>query len=181
MNAVLLEGVVGIVTGIVTTALLYLVKIMWDEKISPFLASIRYQGVQVGGAWLSELNEAAPQADHPEVASGEVSYKANLFLIQNAHEVQGTFVFKFNGPTNNFTLNFQVKGQLWEGYLVLNFSPRDKRITSYATSLLKLHGGGVSLVGQYCFRDVNNESVIALPMVLSREDDITGQNQKTKK
>ena len=77
--------------------------------------------------------------------------------------------FSFKNKEKDFTLDFDVTGYLWEGYLTLNFLPKDKRVTSYATALLKLHGGGASLVGQMCFRNVEEEKVTAIELGLGRE------------
>ena len=90
-----------------------------------------------------------------------------MFLAQRAHEIGGSFIFSFKNAQKEFTLDFVVKGYMWEGYITLNFIPRDKRVTSYATALLKHHGGGNHLVGQFCFRDVEAEEVKTVPMGLS--------------
>ena len=57
-----------------------------------------------------------------------------------------------------------------EGYITLNFTPKDKRVTSYATALLKLHDGGQTLVGSWLFRDVIKENVLQASMYLSRQE-----------
>ena len=67
-------------------------------------------------------------------------------------------------------MHFRVEsaGYIWEGYVTLNFTPKDKRITSYATALVKLHDGGISLVGTWLFRDVAKEGVNQVPLCLFR-------------
>jgi hypothetical protein len=157
------QGIIGIVTGILTTVTLFVIKSFWTFKVTPFLKSIRYQGVQIDGKW-SGLDE------NTDSEKGEI-YKSefNLFIKQNAHELTGSCFFQFKNEHKDASLEFNVTGYIWEGYVTLNFTPRDKRITSYATTLLKLHDGGHSLKGTWLFRDVEKEFVNSVPMVIFRD------------
>lgn len=147
------EGILGIVTGILTSAILYLSKLFFDTKITPYLREIRYQGVKIDGAWSGKNEES----------------ESRLFLEQSAHELTGSFTIKYKNETRESVLDFNVRGYMWEGYITLNFIPKDRRITSYATTLLKLHDGGHLLMGQWCFRNVQTENVEAWPMSLGRD------------
>lgn len=155
------EGLIGIVAGIITTWILFVGKVFWDSKIIPYLRELRYQGVRIDGAWSGHSK--------CEEKDKEFESDARLFLIQSAHELTGSFTFNFKNSSKDFTLDFNISGYMWEGYITLNFLPKDRRITSYATALMKLHDGGHSLVGQWCFRDVEAEKVLAIPMVLIRD------------
>ena len=156
MDKLLQDGLVGIIAGIFTTWIILGVKVLWQSKITPYLRAIRYQGVKVDGPWIGNSKDEDHQSD------------SRLFLTQSAHELKGSFVFTFKNKEKAFTLDFEVKGYMWEGYITLNFIPKDRRVTSYGTALLKLHGGGAWLVGQMCFRNVEEENVMALPMGLAR-------------
>ena len=167
MSEILEQGVVGIVTGILTTALLYAAKIFLSAKVTPFLKRIQYQGVQIDGVWTGTSEVTSEQ-----VAAGELGppfrSESSLFLEQNAHDLNGTFHFKFKSDVKDFTLEFIVTGYMWEGYVTLNFTPKDRRVTSYATGLLKLHDGGTTLIGTWLFRDVVKEIVSQTPLILAR-------------
>lgn len=164
MSSLVEQGVIGIVTGILTAALLYLVKVIWDTKIVPFLISSRYQGVKIDGQWSGYSENNDPEKG--DIFKSEFS----LFLSQNAHELSGSFLFKFKNNEKEFNLDFDVRGYMWEGYITLNFTPKDKRVTSYATALLKLHDGGHTLIGTWLFRDVIKEFVNQVPMILVRNE-----------
>lgn len=162
MSNFLEQGVLGIVTGILTTAILFVVKAFWTSKVIPFLAKTRYQGVNVAGQWSGSGKNEDPEKG--DVFETEFS----MFLEQTAHDLTGSFLFKFKNPNKDFSIDFDVKGYMWEGYLTINFVPKDKRITSYATALMKLHDGGISLVGTWLFRDVEKEFVNQCPLILFR-------------
>ena len=164
MDTLIEQGVLGIVVGIITTVLLFGLKTLWSAKITPYIVATRYQGVQIDGVWkgASEIKES----EEGPVCKNE----CNLFLTQKAHELGGTFIYNYEDDKTKFTLNFNVSGYIWEGYVTLNFTPKDRKVTSYATSLLKLHDGGYSLVGTWLFRNVITEFVSQTPLSLGREN-----------
>ena len=162
MDSLLDQSIVGIVVGILTSAVLFVLKSIWTYKIVPFISSTRYQGVKLDGHWIGHQKN-----DNPK--KGDLfENESSLFLEQSAQNLKGTYTFKFQNENKDFTLEFDVKGYIWEGYITLNFTPRDRRVTSYATSLLKLHNGGFSLVGQWLFRDVEKEFVNGTQLILVR-------------
>jgi len=163
MEHLLEQGLLGIVTGIVTTAILFLIKELWVEKAVPFIAATRYQGVLINGQW-----HGASENSDPEKGL-TFSNSAQLFIDQKAHKLSGLFIFNFKNENNNFTLEFNVTGYIWEGYVTLNFTPKDRRVTSYGTALLKLHNGGNTLQGEWLFRNVVTEFVDQSPLHLGRE------------
>lgn len=174
MDTIIEQGVVGIVTGILTTVLIFVVRNFWATTFVPFLEKIRYRGVLIGGQWYGT-------SENDDPSKGEVYWnEATLFLEQKAHELSGIYIYKFRNTVKDFSLEFDVKGYVWEGYLTLNFTPKDRRITSYATALLKLHNGGGLLLGEWLFRNVEKEFVASSPLSLSRELESTA-NKPSKK
>ena len=158
MEKLIQDGIVGIITGIITSTVLFLIKSIWDSKIKPALREIRYQGVDISGTWEGKAEDT----------TNNVSTQVSLYLTQSAQNLGGTFLLRHKSPSHDFEINFKVTGYIWEGYATLNLTPINRQITSYATSLLKIAGGGVSLDGQMCFRNVNEERVSAESLVLHR-------------
>lgn len=156
----------GIFTGILTTAILFGLKWLWDQRLHPFLREMRYSGVMIAGLWEGHVE------DQKENSSAEM----RLFLKQSARDLSGTFNIRHTSPTNNYEILHDVIGHIWEGYVVLNFTPTDRRITSYSTALLKIDGGGVGLTGKLAFRDVFQEGVLAEDLQLSRSNFTFGTN-----
>ena len=120
------ESLLGIVSGILTTWILFIGKVFWDSKVTPFIRETRYQGVKIDGAW-----SGASKDDNSESES-------RLFLDQSAHELTGTFTIKFKDKARDQTVDFNVRGYMWEGYITLNFIPKDRRVTSYGTALIEV-------------------------------------------
>lgn len=164
MSIIVDQGILGIVTGILTTTFLYAFKVFWSTTITPYLKSIQYQGVKVDGQWYgSDQNQ---DSEKGQVFESE----SNLILTQNAHALAGSFTLSYVDAEKSFSLAFNVTGYMWEGYITLNFVPKDKRVTSYATTLLKLHDGGQLLLGSLLYRDVGEEQVGHLTLALARKE-----------
>ena len=172
MDSIIDQGIVGIVTGILTTVLIFMARNFWVTKFVPFMEKTRYQGVILGGQWYG-------MSKNDDLKNGGIYWnEATLFLDQRAHDLSGIFIFKFRNPQKDFSLEFNVKGYVWEGYLTLNFTPKDRRLTSYGSALLKLHNGGLLLIGEWLFRNVDQERVERAPLSLGRELESTANKQE---
>lgn len=154
------DGAMGIFTGVLTALLLFAVKRFWVSDIYPFVERTRYSGVQIDGKW----------EGYGADAEGGSSTEFVLLLKQSALALSGSAVLKHDSDRNSFELHFNVTGRIWEGYVILNFAPSDRRVTSYATGMLKISGGGSSLVGQLAFRNVFREEVTAEPVILAQAE-----------
>ncbi|MFM0012746.1 hypothetical protein PQR46_07520 [Paraburkholderia sediminicola] len=164
MDHLLGEGLLGIVTGILTTAILFTIRAVWTSKLSPLIEGLRYRGLKVDGIWEGRHKDEKTQTE------------SRLALKQKAHVLSGTFTFKYLGPDKEFALDFDVAGAIWEGYLTLNFSPSDRRITSCATALVKIKGGGSGMAGAFIFRNTEVDDVGVVPFNLSRYERVAGFN-----
>ncbi len=193
MGENMVDGIViGVVAGIITSWVIYFGKYLWDTKFKPYWEELRYQGVIVSGVWTGKADwkEPAQGANIPQNAGVQTNSAAQppapvqpnpadkpdshsewrLYLEKSAHNLKGSFSIKFNSPHQKYSLDFKVTGYMWEGYLTLNCLPVDRRITSYATMLMKLHAGGGTLIGQICLRSVQDETVAAVPLGLDRTE-----------
>ncbi|WP_157653454.1 hypothetical protein [Burkholderia ubonensis] len=164
MDHLLAEGLLGIVTGILTTVILFSVRALWTGTLYPMIEALRYSGLKVDGAW---------EGGHVDASSRSES---RLTLKQKAHRLNGAFTFKYLGPDKEFTLDFDVQGVIWEGFITLNFSPSDRRITSCATTLVKVKGGGSVMGGGFLFRNAETDDVGVVQFHLQRYDRVAGFN-----
>lgn len=159
------QGIVGIVTGIITTVILFIISQVWFSQLEPFFKSISYEGVEVEGQWSNSWENDDPRE------GVRYSNEWNLSLKQNAHDLTGNLIFKYKDKDKNRSVYiiFDVNGYMWEGFLTLNFIPKDHRITSYATGLFKLNKGGAVLDGQWLFRNIDVEEVDHYSLKLKRD------------
>jgi len=192
MEETMRDGIIiGVVAGILTSWVIYFGKYLWDTKLRPYWEELRYQGVIVSGIWTGKADwnssakgaippnagvQGSPITQSPALVQPDLADKPDshsewrLYLEQSAHALKGLFSIKFNAPHKKYSLDFKVTGYMWEGYLTLNCLPVDRRITSYATMLMKLHAGGGVLIGQICFRSVEDEKVASEFLSLERSE-----------
>ncbi len=151
--------VIGIVTGILTTVLLFFVKQFIQKVAIPWYQELIYQGVDLSGAWKNEY-------------SGEKKRtKFKLILDQSAHKLKGSLLFiqKEKDKDMESSGEFSVEGYLWEGYATLNFRPKNRKTLSYAAALLKVCNGGTTLQGYLNFRDLRKkDEVVSMELKLQR-------------
>lgn len=164
MDHLIGEGLLGIVTGIVTTVLLFLMRAFWANTLAPALRALQYKGLKVDGTWEGRAKDQMGQSE------------SRLLLKQRAHALSGNFTFKFSGDDKEFTLDYDVTGAVWEGYVTLNFVPSDRRITSSATALLKIRGGGGVMGGTFSFRNADKDDVEVIRFDLARHERLAGFN-----
>lgn len=153
MDKAFQDTIVGVLAGVLTTALLFALRALWEAKVTPFLRELRYTGFDVSGTWKGAV---------PDLS-------LTLVLNQSAHALTGTYHVHNRVPGNEFDLVFDVTGRIWEGYVALNCTPADRKVNSYCTCLLKIGGGGGVLVGKVALRNVHTESVDAEPMLVFRD------------
>lgn len=94
------DALLGITTGILTTWILFLGKVLWDAKVTPYVRETRYQGVKVDGAWSGAIKDENTESE------------SRLFIDQSAHELSGSFLLKYKDPTKSFSLDFNVRGYM---------------------------------------------------------------------
>ena len=152
------EAVLGIVVGVVTSAVLWALKGFFDKVIDPAIRARLYSGVDLSGQWYGN-----DQAD-----SQTISSEITCNLKQSAHAISGSLRVQYSSPEKAFELDFDVTGHLWEGYVTLNLRPSDKRVTSYACCLLKVVEGGLKLRGASVYRSVVSDDVDVMPWALVR-------------
>lgn len=142
-----LQVLLGIATGVVTSALLWLAKNVWTSKLYPLLEASRYRGLRIDGLW------------HGLSFGDDAAFKITLNLRQQAHRITGTCEFTYHGRGNEYVIRQDASGELWEGYLSLILKPSERNITSFSACLLKVSGGGTGLEGQLAYRNINEERV----------------------
>ena len=69
----------GVVAGIITSALLFVMGIVFAKLILPWYQALIYDGVDLRGSWVGE-----------KLDSAGAKYRYELTLEQNAHKITGT-------------------------------------------------------------------------------------------
>ncbi len=144
---------IGVVVGVLTSAVLFVLNKIWKIIILPWYQSVIYKGVDVEGTWNADFGR-------------EVESSFELTLKQNAHQLNGhALVIKSSGEK----LLFKAEGSIWEGYISLSMNTIDKKRLSFANVLLKVCKGGALLDGELTFRNMSDDVVSSTNLKLARE------------
>ena len=140
----------GIVSGILTTASLYLVGLLFTKHLIPWYQKITYKGVDISGTWVAQLT-----------SKNGTHGKLEMNIRQNAHNLKGEITIVQGRDIDDLSqvINLYMSGNIWEGFMTLNQQSKDRSRLSYSISLLQVLNGGISLKGVYCFRSIRTEKI----------------------
>jgi len=150
------EIFVGVLSGVLTSVLLFFVYEFWIKVIFPWYQTTRYQGADISGSWFADQT----------FEDSKNSF--SLVLKQSAHVITGSLQFTYTSPQRRFNIDYSVSGEYWEGYLNLSCRSKDRRAYSHASMFLKLINNGTGLLGQFSFRDATKDQVTTVPIGLDR-------------
>ena len=160
LNEVSITIVLGIVSGIITTVLLFLAGNSFTKIIIPWYQKIVYHGVDLNGEWKSEIQKDDGKDD------GSETFRLNL--MQNANTISGELTYLRFKKEETREVFYSMSGSVWEGYLTLNMKSKDRRVIAYSTSLLKIERGGHELKGYHCFRNFRTDQVESVDLLYKR-------------
>jgi len=142
----------GAVSGVMATAFLWINGIVVYHVLIPWYQEKIYDGVSLAGRWTFDCE------------SGGANYSYQIDIEQSAHKVSGTAVIAKSNSDDNYIQDFKIKGETWEGYLVLNLRSSTNVSLSFVSGLFKIEDRGRSLKGSWSYRSrndgVDNESFI---------------------
>ncbi|AUJ72418.1 hypothetical protein [Pseudoalteromonas sp. NC201] len=148
----------GVAAGILTTMTIFIAKGIWLKIILPSYQSARYQGADISGSW---------EKDYENKQKGTLS-SFSFVIKQNAHDVSGSLYFVHKSPEKNFSVDYELIGEYWEGYLTLSCRSKDRRVFSQGAIFLKLTNNGKAFNGYFSFRNSSDDIVSSNKLELKR-------------
>jgi hypothetical protein len=141
--------IIGILTGILTTAILYLISRMFIDLVMPWYRSIRYTGIDVSGVWETKQN-----------FENSLEYSL-LNLTQKADKLKGLWTISItqNGSDENEIKTFAVEGTIEDRFALLTSKNTDKRQLGIGTMLIEAVGNGFELLGCETWYSVDNKEI----------------------
>ncbi|MBU9837375.1 hypothetical protein J1786_21500 [Rahnella sp. L72c] len=153
------EIVIGAVSGVGTSAILFVMKVMLDKIFIPKFQEYAYQGAIVSGRWVQSITEDDP--DDPEVKH---HFQVSLNLEQTGHNLKGFFDINSNGNV----MNYAVIGKYVDGYMQLICTAKGPGVSSYCSILLKHISAGARLHGVMAYRSGISDDVGSMIVSLDK-------------
>ena len=149
--------ILGIVSGILTSALLLLIINIFKKIIIPWYQITIYRGIDINGVWKQEIQQNKDDKENYTLSLKQKGHilKGTLSIFQSHKETVGEIVFEANG-------------ELLDGNVILSMKTQDIRQQGMATILAKCTGGGVKLEGSLSFLNAYKDKIHAIPISLQR-------------
>ena len=131
--------IVGAISGVVSAALLWLVKTLFTNHFIPFYQKTVYRGSSIEGKWTAysyENNE-------------RTHILATIVIKQFAHAIKATYTVYFK---DNQQLVYECHGEYWESYLSITGRSTSSLNYNILSALLKQRQNGAVLQGDICCR-----------------------------
>lgn len=150
----------GVLSGVITSALLYLCYKAYALLILPTIENILYKGVYIDGAWKSTMvRDVNPNHQH----------KIDMFmeLRQYGYKIKGDLSAKSMAVTkgeidHEYDNFYKIEGHMVNNYIVLKYHPRSRNRMGLGTLILNIKEGGKRLEGGVLFLDEEDMGVTSI-------------------
>ena len=158
-NSLLISVFLGAVSGIFTTAVVYIIHKMLTEWFMPWYRTYKYKGLDVSGEW--ETN-----------AEFDINFENSYMeLIQKAHNLSGvlTVIVSKKDSTKKKIGVFTVKGTIEDRFMLISVLNNDKKQIGVGTMLIEAVGNGYELKGCETWYSVENKKIEAADIKFTRK------------
>ena len=138
------EVIVGVVSGILTTALFWLVALLFNDILLPWYYQGAYRGLDLSGKWQITLGDAGAASEKLEMTAD---------LKQVTDRVSGVLVVVFRDGSGRASRTFSLSGLTRERFLALTAEKVSRKQIGFGTTLVELRGVGNNLRGFWCAYD----------------------------
>jgi hypothetical protein len=158
-DSLLLSVFLGAVSGILTTALIYVISKMFVDWFLPWYRSFTYEGIDVSGEW-----ETKTEFD----SSFENSF---MEIKQKANTLDGllTVIVSDKDSTEKKVGVFTVNGSIKDRFIILTVINNDKKQIGVGTMLIEAVGNGYELEGCETWYSVENKKIKAADIKFRRK------------
>ena len=144
--------ILGVVSGILTSLLIWLILQLFKNLLLPWYQTITYQGLKISGTWIGlyTVTENPSTTDDPD-------YIINI--EQRGHVVQGTLIRNKNQGGTRDPKEFKFNGTFRDGNLVFTYKPKDDTRLGLGAYVLMLTDDGRKFSGSSVYVASNNRTV----------------------
>ena len=138
------EGlVVGVVSGLVTSAILFVFLQYWSRVVIPWFEERVYRGIRIDRKWKIK-------------ADGETRAQAEATITQSAHRISGLIIWQEAGTT----FEYKLTGEFRDLILTATYKQRSVNTLDRGTITLFCKQNGQLLEGCYAWYDFNKSDII---------------------
>jgi hypothetical protein len=144
------EFVWGVVIGVITAALLWLISRTFNKIVLPWYQALTYPGVDIEGRWVGIYPDVNPSTlDDPDYT---------IHIKQKGSVVHGRMIRHKNRDKSRGGKEFKFSGNFCDSDLVVTYKPKDKTRLGLGAYVMQLTGDGRQFKGK-CLYIVTNHRV----------------------
>ncbi len=137
MNNIILTIFIGVLSGILTSILIWIAIKTVRNILIPWYQQTIYRGINISGIWT---------AKH-EFVGGVVSTQI-LEISQKGHSIKGTLISNNKSKSREEeTAYYFISGEIFDNFVDIEYNIRDKKYIGRGSLLLKVKNGGDTLEG----------------------------------
>src|SRR5712692_8357813 len=142
--------ITGVVSGILTTAVLFLLKKLFDGVVLPWYRNLVYRGVNISDQWKNEME--FPGGTHQTLIAN---------IKQRAHAVEGDLtITKTRNGQLFVTKTLLLVGEIHDRLLLATIKPMSDKEIAAATLLLEVVGNGSRMRGATSWYDATGGRIL---------------------
>jgi hypothetical protein len=152
----------GIIAGLFTSTVLFLVAYIWRDRFIPWMEDKTYQGVRVDGSWAI--------LDSEDEAESIYSQQETLELEQRASRLSGRLILVPKDQEKMKARTLKVEGIIRDRFVIISCIPATRRNLGYQAFLGEVSGDGTQLRGQASYYHIQDANVQSVAAVYAREN-----------
>jgi hypothetical protein len=148
-----MEIIIGIISGLLTIFILWILRLMYINSFSPWVRKIKYSGISIKGEWRTELT-----------IENEV-FKEKVEVFQNGTSVKGRFTLQKEKETRIYEFTGKYSDLILTGI----YEQKGKKSTDRGSFTLRLFNDGKSFIGITSLYSFLHEDIVPGKYIWHRE------------
>jgi hypothetical protein len=146
--------VVGVVSGVITSVVVWLFILLAKHVILPWYQSITYRGGKIHGEWIGFYQHVAEG-----VSTSDNDPNYSISIDQKGHHIRGTLIRHVAQNGERDLKVFLFQGLFKDGNLVIWYKPQDETRMGMGSYVMKLINDGRKMEGESLYITSNNGDV----------------------
>ena len=160
MTQNILSIFIGVLSGILTSIIIWLIVRTFRKIIIPWYQENIYRGIDISGEWKS----------HQEYA-GKVKVDQIIQIKQKGHRIKGTLVSRNHMPSQGEDVSsFIISGEIFDNYVDIEYKVENKKLIGRGSHLLRVVDGGKNMKGGLVAIDRLSGGIITTDSVIWKRE-----------
>lgn len=168
--------ILGVVSGILTSFVIWLIIKLFQKIVLPWYQNFTYQGLKISGSWVGFYENKFNHTNDPK-SSNNITRNNNdpdysIHLKQKGHIIYGTLTRNKTSAGERDIKEFEFEGLFRNGDLVFYYKPKDQTRLGLGCYVMKLADDGRKFEGSSLYIASNRDrSISQFPLLWVRQTD----------